>query len=305
MLVSEVGVSLVLMKMKMISWNVRGLNDPQKRLVVKNLLREWKCDVVCLQETKIASMNRQLVCSLWSYPYVDWAVLEADRTAGSILLMWDKRVSEKVEVMVGTFSISVKWQGAGDGFIWACSGVYGPNENIERGHMWDELVGIQQYWRLPWCYFGDFNIVRFPSEHRGETRLTLAMEKFSEFIEDLNLVDLPLEGGRYTWSSGTDQPAMSKIDRVLVTPDWEDHFPNVLQRILPRPISDHSPILLEAGGIAKGKSPFIFENMWLKTEGFVDRVQFWWNRHSFAGTPSFVLAKKLKALKEDVVQWNC
>ena len=58
MLVSEVGVSLVLMKIKMISWNVRGLNDPQKRLVVKNLLREWKCNIVCLQETKIASMNR-------------------------------------------------------------------------------------------------------------------------------------------------------------------------------------------------------------------------------------------------------
>ena len=53
MLVSVVGDSLVFMKIKMILWNVRGLNDPKKRLVVKNLLREWKCDVVCLQETKI------------------------------------------------------------------------------------------------------------------------------------------------------------------------------------------------------------------------------------------------------------
>ena len=60
MLVFVVGDFLVLMKIKMISWNVRGLNDPRKRLVVKNLLREWKCDVVYLQETKIASMNRQL-----------------------------------------------------------------------------------------------------------------------------------------------------------------------------------------------------------------------------------------------------
>ena len=110
--------------------------------MVKNFLWEWKCDVVCLQETKIASMNRQLVRSLWSCPYVDWAVLEADRTAGGILLMWDKRVLEKVEVMICTFSISVKWQRVGDGFIWACLGVYGPNENNERGHMWDELVGI-------------------------------------------------------------------------------------------------------------------------------------------------------------------
>ena len=111
------GDFLVLMKIKMISWNVRGLNDSRKRLVVKNSLREWKCDVVCLQETKIASMNRQLVCSLWSCPYVDWAVLEADRTVGGILLMWDKRVLEKVEVMVGTFSVLVKWHGVGDNFI--------------------------------------------------------------------------------------------------------------------------------------------------------------------------------------------
>ena len=98
------------------------------------------------------------------------------------------------------------------------------------------------------------------------------MEKSFEFIEDLNLIDLPLERGSDTRSSGTDQPAMSRIDRALVIPDWEEHFPNVIQRILSRPISDHSPILLEAGGMAKGKSPFRFENQWLKTKGFVDRV---------------------------------
>ena len=42
--------------------------------------------------------------------------------------------------------------------------------------------------------------------------------------------------------------------------------------------------------------------MWLKTDGFNDRVHSWWNRYSFSGTPSFVLAKKLKALKEDIIQ---
>ena len=90
----------------------------------------------------------------------------------------------------------------------------------------------------------------------------------------------------------------------MITHDWEEHYPNVIQRILPRPILNHSPVLLEAGGMARGKSPFKFENMWFKTDGFVDRVQSWWNQHSFVGTPSFVLAKKLKALKEDIIQWN-
>ena len=76
---------------------------------------------------------------------MDWVALEADQIASRALIMWDRRALEKMEAMFGTFSISVKWQGVVDGFIWACSGFYGPNDNNERGHMWDELVGIQQY----------------------------------------------------------------------------------------------------------------------------------------------------------------
>ena len=130
--------------------------------------------------------------------------LDVVQMAGEVLIMWDRRVLEKVEVLVGSFSVSVQWKCVEDGFTWACSGVYGPNDNNLRSDLWDELVGIQQYWNVPWCCFGDFNVVRFPSEWRGGSRLTPAMEKFSEFIEDLNLIDLPLEGGRFTWSSGTE-----------------------------------------------------------------------------------------------------
>ena len=49
---------LIFMNLKILSWNVRGLNDRRKRLIVKNLLRGWKCDVICLQETKLTGMDR-------------------------------------------------------------------------------------------------------------------------------------------------------------------------------------------------------------------------------------------------------
>jgi hypothetical protein len=39
--------------------------------------------------------------------------------------------------------------------------------------------------------------------------------------------------------------------------------------------------------------------MWLKSEGFVEQVKTWWVSYSYQGTPSYVLAQKLKALKSD------
>ena len=52
------------MKIKIISWNVRGVNDPDKRKVIKNFLGRYRADLVCLQETKVEKMNSALVRSL-------------------------------------------------------------------------------------------------------------------------------------------------------------------------------------------------------------------------------------------------
>ena len=97
---------------------------------------------------------------------------------------------------------------------------------------------------------------------------------------------------------------MSRIDRTLVSLDWEEHFVNVSQWVVPRVLSNQCPLLLEAGVVRLGQSAFKFENMWLKVEGFVDRVKHWWDGYSFEGSPSFILAQKLNALKADLKKWN-
>jgi hypothetical protein len=37
---------------------------------------------------------------------------------------------------------------------------------------------------------------------------------------------------------------------------------------------------------------------------FVGLVKQWWDSYHFQGTPSYVLARKLKALKIDLKKWN-
>ena len=97
---------------------------------------------------------------------------------------------------------------------------------------------------------------------------------------------------------------MSKLDRFLVSEDWEGHFKGVVQCTLPRPASDHFPILLDGEGVSKGPVPFRFENMRLKEEGFKDLLKGWWQSLSFNGSFSFILAEKLKALKAILKYWN-
>uniref|UniRef100_A0A2N9FE24 Reverse transcriptase domain-containing protein n=1 Tax=Fagus sylvatica TaxID=28930 RepID=A0A2N9FE24_FAGSY len=130
------------------------------------------------------------------------------------------------------------------------------------------------------------------------------MNEFSEFIFSLGLMDIPLEGGKFTWSNNYESPAMSRIDRFLYSGDWEDRYPTVVQKRPPKLLSDHFPILLESGKFLRGKRPFRFENMWLQAEGFGEMVRGWWESYQVDGTPSFILAKKLKALKLDLKKWN-
>ena len=147
-------------------------------------------------------------------------------------------------------------------------------------------------------------MMRFPSERSGSVYFTIAMRRFSAFISKQSLVDLPLVGGTFTRSNSREVASRSRLDRFLLSTDWEENFLSVCQRHLSRLLSDHFPILLEGGNLHGGKKPFRFENMWLKDEGFLERVSSWWETYLFQGTPSFSLANKLKMLKLDLKRWN-
>uniref|UniRef100_A0A2N9I574 Reverse transcriptase domain-containing protein n=1 Tax=Fagus sylvatica TaxID=28930 RepID=A0A2N9I574_FAGSY len=131
-----------------------------------------------------------------------------------------------------------------------------------------------------------------------------AMQKFSEFIFELGLVDLPLLEGQFTWSNNQDLPAKSRIDRFLVSNDWEEQFSQLMQKALLHFVSDHCPIILECRNFKRGKSYFKFENMWLHHQDFVGNVRNLWGGYDFQGSPSDILASKLKVLKEDIKKWN-
>ena len=130
------------------------------------------------------------------------------------------------------------------------------------------------------------------------------MHRFSAFISEQSFINLPLVRGNFTWSNSRKVASRSRLDRFLLSTDWEEKFPSVCQHRLSRLLSDHFPIPLEGGNLQGGKKPFRFKNMWLKDEGFMERVCSWWESYHFHGTPSYTLANKLKMLKLDLKKWN-
>ena len=102
---------------------------------------------------------------------------------------------------MGHFSVSCKFKNVADQFVWAFTGVYGPNLNKKRRLMWEELIGLITWWDVPWCLGGDFNIIRFPSERMGAASFTRAMNSFSDFVSLHGLMDIHMEGGLFTWSN--------------------------------------------------------------------------------------------------------
>ena len=132
--------------------------------------------------------------------------------------------------------------------------MYEPNEDPQRCALWEELSRMHSRWNTTWCVFGDFNTIRYLSERFGCEAFCLAMFAFSDFIEANYLVDLPLEGASFTWFRDLGSDCMSRIDRTLVSVDWVDHFGTMSQRVLPRVISDHCPLLVVARSVNKGRS---------------------------------------------------
>lgn len=49
------------MKLNIVSWNIRGMNCARKREVIKNIMKSWKADVVCFQETKVEGKIENIV----------------------------------------------------------------------------------------------------------------------------------------------------------------------------------------------------------------------------------------------------
>jgi hypothetical protein len=290
------------------SFNVRGLGSRVKRKKIADLVRTEKLDFLALQETKMEVISDSLVHNLWGNSDCCWAFVPSVGSSGGILSIWRKQYS----VLLFSFF--------GEGFLGVCLdwgvipqrifliNIYSKCDLSAKRVLWSDILSLKRnHVGGEWCILGDFNSVRSIQERRG-VNLPLAtpsteLVEFNGFLEELELVDLPLLGRRFTWVHSNDI-SMSRIDRILVSDAWLDLWPNLSLWVLDRDISDHCPLLRRNSSDTSGPKPFRFCNHWLNHTGFENVVKEAWTSQVFFGWMGFVLKEKHKSLKGVIKQWH-
>ncbi|RZC47125.1 hypothetical protein C5167_040098 [Papaver somniferum] len=218
--------------------------------------------------------------------------------------MWRGEEFELLDRHDGVYSLACLFKSRRTGQIWYSVRVHAPNNRKDIRILWRELGDIVGLWDFPGCIGGDFNTILFTEEKNRDCTINRGMSNFTKFIMDWNLIDLPLCGAIYTWKNGQVDPIFCRLDRFLINSRWEELFPDTIQSDNPRPVSDHTPILLSTQGLRFGPSFYKFEHIWLEDPSLKDKITGWWNEFQVKGNPGYVLWKKLQWLKQKLKTCN-
>jgi hypothetical protein len=121
---------------------------------------------------------------------------------------------------------------------------------------------------------------------------------FNNLICKHNLVEIHMVSGGFTWSNNQETPTLVKLDRVLMSGSWENIFPLVKVKKLPKNVSDHNPLVVDSKNLVKKtQSSFVFEIGWLNHSDFKQIIGRIWNKPCRAKSTLDKIQQNLKMCK--------
>ena len=283
---------------RLLIWNVRGINSPNKHKDIKRLMDLQQPGLICLLETKIKNKDMgKLYLSLFSgwcftnnNPWLD---------KGRIILAWIPNIFEVTILRCSHQLIHCHIRKCQTKEEFLLSLLYGVNDEGGRAELWDDLKDIAKTVIYPWMVAGDFNEILYLEERVGKRSKRKLNEQFINCIAECGLEDLKFSGSYYTWNNKQqgDDRVYSKIDRAMVNQHWENYFVNSEVNFLPEGVFDHCPIMVSFYQTAVNcRRPFRYFKMWKFDKQYDALVAHSW-KMEVKGSPMFQIVTKLKRLK--------
>lgn len=180
-------------------WNVRGLNQRDRRNSVRDAILSSNADIICLQETKVADMSQRLFLSVFGSDFDKFIALPASGTRGGVLIAWKGSSCQAIATIYSVLVLFSEQEGCN----WWFTGVYGPQGDDEEVLFLQELHSVRALCNGPWLVVGDFSLI-YQAEDKNNTNLNRAMMgRFRRFLDDAEVKEIPLHGQKYTWSNET------------------------------------------------------------------------------------------------------
>nr|GFB19418.1 RNA-directed DNA polymerase, eukaryota [Tanacetum cinerariifolium] len=158
----------------------------------------------------------------------DFATSLARGRSGGILCVWDKLLFHKKRTYATEHCLCVEdtWMSNNADLLFIS--VYYLQELSLKRVLWNDMLETLNRWHGEVIIIGDFNEVRFASEHHGSYFHSLNATEFNMFIANSLLIDISLGGYSFTWSDKHARK-MNKLDRFLVSQRMLDLFLNLTE----------------------------------------------------------------------------
>lgn len=185
-------------KFKLLSWNVRGLGLNEKCNVVRNIIKNARCEVVLLQETKCNSLElSQLFRFLPSFFSLDVAYNLTINSARGILIAW-RRSIRLIKSCSTKHTVSALLQRIDSGHLFWVTNAYGPTDDTFKPAFIEELHCIATLTTQPWILAGDFNLTRWLVDRSTMNHNFALMDLFNQLITDMGVLDISLKNRCFT-----------------------------------------------------------------------------------------------------------
>jgi hypothetical protein len=122
-------------------------------------------------------------------------------------------------------------------------------------------------------------------------------------IQHLELIDYPLRGRRFTWSNEREVSKQTRIDRVMVSKEWDLAFPLFQLTPASSNVSDHYPLML-AKMERRHFAGFRFESHWLLHKEFLPVITAAWEKPVRSNDALRILHTKLGRTAKALRRWN-
>ncbi|KAK7281475.1 hypothetical protein RIF29_09513 [Crotalaria pallida] len=184
-----------------------------------------------IQETKLEVIEAGFCAALWGNQDFEWDFNPSLGRSGGILCIWNKRKFGMTDIYKGAGFIAVKgvWYAGRKPCVIVT--IYSPRILFDKRSLLAEILNLMNLCNFElWCVMGDFNTVKESSERIGRALSddSRGMRLFNKWVDEMELVDLPLIGRKFTYYQGGGG-VMSRIDKILLSAEWLTCWPEASQ----------------------------------------------------------------------------